>query len=85
MAKTVNIVSSVDVYPVGSLVEVINSPIKVNPIVATVNAVLIRSNGCVSYECSWWSGTTVTTAYLNKHELKVLSDENKERTRIGFV
>lgn len=85
MAKADSAVSSVEVYRVGSMVEVINSPKKDDPIVATVNAILIRSNGSVSYECSWWSGTSVTTAYLNKHEVIILSDDPKEKTRIGFM
>ena len=86
MAKGKSAGSSVEVYSVGSLVEVVNSPKKDDPIVATVNSVLIKSNGYISYECSWWSGTSVTIAYFNEHEVKILSDDSKsERTRIGFV
>lgn len=78
--------SSMEVYSVGSLVEIVNSPKKDYPIVATVNGILIKSNGYVSYKCSWWGGTSVAVAYFNEHEVKILSDDSKsEKTRIGFV
>ena len=82
MSKSKNEIEVLEVLPIGSEVSLKNSGKE--QIVAIVNAVCVRSNNYVSYECAWFNGNTVSSGWFAKHELEPNKTGN-DRMQIGFV
>ena len=69
--------SNLTIIPIGSSVIVGHGEIE-----ATINEVLIRSNYCIQYKCSWWNDTTRMNEWLDEHEVKTPEEGIKQN--VGF-
>lgn len=78
MSSTNNQVDAIDVHSIGTTVALTDT------VDAKIVAISIRENNNVQYECTWWSGRSITKDWFCTSDF--ISDEEKDAlTKIGFI
>jgi len=69
--------NSLELYKIGSKVKLTDD------LYGNISAICLRGNNYVTYECSWWNGSSHDSKWFYESEIEVSSDAEKHR--IGFA